>query len=88
MSSCGPPPFLWSRVCAGSAVERSFMARLLTMILAWALAVLGGFFAIAGGVLVAVGGSPYYVITGILMVVSGALLGRGKAAGWTLFIAI
>jgi len=64
------------------------MARLLTMILAWALAVLGGFFAVAGGVLVAVGGSPYYVITGILMVVSGALLGRGKAAGRTLFVAI
>ena len=64
------------------------MARLLTAALAWAVALLGGFFAVAGGVLASLGGSPYYLIAGVAMVASGALLGRGHAAGRWLYVAV
>ena len=64
------------------------MARLLTVTLAWVVATLGGFFVVAGGVLVSLGGSPYYLVAGIAMVASGALLGRGHPAGRWLFVAI
>lgn len=64
------------------------MGRLLTVALAWVIAILGGFFAVAGGVLASLGGSPYYLIAGIAMVASGALLGRGHAAGRWLYVAI
>ncbi|MBB3347672.1 membrane-bound PQQ-dependent dehydrogenase, glucose/quinate/shikimate family [Sphingomonas sp. BK069] len=64
------------------------MGRLLTVALAWVVAILGGFFAVAGGVLASLGGSPYYVIAGIAMVASGALLGRGHPAGRWLYVAV
>ncbi|WP_423323539.1 membrane-bound PQQ-dependent dehydrogenase, glucose/quinate/shikimate family [Sphingomonas sp. 4RDLI-65] len=64
------------------------MGRILTVALAWAVAVLGGFFAVAGGVLLAWHGSPYYLIVGLAMIVSGALIGRGDPRGRWLFVAI
>ena len=64
------------------------MARVLTIALAWVIALLGGLFAVAGGVLASIGGSPYYLIAGVAMVVSGALLGRGSPRGRWLFVAI
>ncbi len=64
------------------------VARFLTLALAWLIAVLGGFFAVAGGVLASLGGSFYYVVAGVAMVASGALLGRGKPLGRSLFVAI
>ncbi|RZM06839.1 MAG: membrane-bound PQQ-dependent dehydrogenase, glucose/quinate/shikimate family, partial [Sphingomonas sp.] len=64
------------------------MRRLLTKALGWILAILGGYFAVAGTVLASLGGSFYYVIAGVLMVVSGALVGRGDPRGRWLFVAI
>ncbi|MFV3456567.1 hypothetical protein ACNJD1_21115, partial [Mycobacterium tuberculosis] len=64
------------------------MARVYQVVLAWVIALLGGFFAVAGAVLASIGGSPYYLIVGIAMVASGALLGRGSPLGRWLFIAI
>ena len=64
------------------------MARVYRTIVAWVIAILGGFFAVAGGVLVGVGGSPYYLIVGLAMIVSGALIGRGRRAGLWMFVAI
>ena len=55
---------------------------------AWFMALLGGFFAVAGAVLLAAGGSPYYVLVGIAMVASGALWGRGRESGRTLYLAV
>lgn len=57
------------------------MARVYRVVLAWVITLLGGFFAVAGGVLASISGSPYYLIVGIAMVASGALLGRGSPLG-------
>ena len=64
------------------------MARLLTIALAWIIAILGGYFAVAGGVLAAIGGSFYYVVAGLVIMASGALIGRSNATGRALFVAI
>ena len=64
------------------------MARLYRLAIAWCVAILGGFFAAAGAVLASLGGSPYYLVAGIAMVVSGALLGRAARLGRRLFLAI
>ena len=61
------------------------MARVLTVLLAWTVAVLGGFLAVAGAVLLSLGGSPYYVVAGVLMVVIGAMIGRGHPWGRALY---
>ena len=54
----------------------------------WLIAVLGGLFAVAGAVLLSVGGSPYYVLVGLAMVASGALWGRGRERGRTLYLVV
>ena len=64
------------------------MKRLFAAVLAWSIALLGGFFVIAGGVLTALDGSPYYVIAGLLMIGSGALVGRNDPRGRWLFVAL
>lgn len=64
------------------------MARFLTAILGWIIAILGGYFAVAGGILAWLGGSLYYVIAGIAMIASGALIGRGDRRGRWLYIVI
>jgi quinoprotein glucose dehydrogenase len=61
------------------------MARLYRLAIAWSVAIIGGLFAVAGGVLASLGGSPYYLVAGIAMVVSGALLGRHAPFGRLLF---
>ena len=58
------------------------------MIIGWVIALLGGFFLVAGAKLVWLGGSPYYVLAGITMIVSGALIGRERAIGRWLFAAL
>lgn len=55
---------------------------------AWLLAILGGYFLVAGGVLVGLGGSAYYLLAGILMIASGALFGRGNSNGRRLYTAL
>ena len=62
--------------------------RVARIVLSWLIAILGGFFMVAGGVLASLGGSLYYVIAGIAMIASGALLGRGDPRGRMLFGAI
>ena len=52
------------------------------------LGVIGVILAVGGIWLVAVGGSPYYLITGVGMVASGWLLIRGRVAGAWLYVAI
>lgn len=64
------------------------MARVLTIVLGWAVAILGGFFAVAGGVLASLGGSLYYLLVGLAMIASGALIGRSDARGRLLFFGI
>ena len=64
------------------------MARILTLVLGWLVAILGGFFAVAGAVLLWFHGSPYYLAVGIAMVLSGALVGRGDPRGRWVFVAL
>tara|TARA_B100000378_G_scaffold59840_1_gene44410 strand:+ start:496 stop:2871 length:2376 start_codon:yes stop_codon:yes gene_type:complete len=64
------------------------MKRAFILLLAWIIALLGGFFAVAGAKLALIGGSPYYLVTGILMIVSGALIGRRDRRGVWLFAGI
>ena len=62
--------------------------RYVALITAWLLALLGGFFAVAGAQLAWLGGSLYYLLTGLAMVASGALIGRADRRGRTLFLAV
>ena len=64
------------------------MARLYTLLVAWVVALLGGLFVVAGGVLLSLGGSAYYVIVGLAMVISGALIGRERQSGLWLYGAV
>lgn len=64
------------------------MARLYKLAIAWCVAILGGFFAVAGAVLLSLSGSPYYLTAGIAMVASGAFIGRGSPSGLWLFVAV
>ena len=64
------------------------MARLYRLAMAWCVAILGGFFAAAGAVLLSLGGSPYYLVAGLAMVASGGLIGRGSLSGLWLFVAV
>ena len=59
--------------------------RYVALITAWLLALLGGFFAVAGAQLAWLGGSVYCLLTGLAMVASGALIGCGDRRGRTLF---
>lgn len=61
------------------------MRRAYIFILAWSLAMLGGFFAVAGAELAWLGGSLYYLIVGLAMIVSGALIGREDRRGHLLY---
>ena len=67
-----------------SAPRRSPFATILGII----IGLIGLVLAIGGIWLVAVGGSPYYVVTGVLMLVSGWLLFRQRIEGGWLYIAI
>ncbi|USR01784.1 membrane-bound PQQ-dependent dehydrogenase, glucose/quinate/shikimate family [Sphingomonas aerolata] len=64
------------------------MRRNLARALGWIIALLGGFFVSAGAVLLSLHGSPYYLIVGLAMIVSGALVGRDDRRGSWLFTVI
>ncbi|MBN9161748.1 MAG: hypothetical protein J0I07_12350, partial [Myxococcales bacterium] len=57
-------------------------------ILGVAIALLGCFFAVEGGVLASLGGSLYYVIAGVAMIASGILIARDDPRGRWLYILI
>lgn len=58
------------------------------LLLAVLIGLLGVFLAVAGAWLVALGGSPYYVVAGVLLVASAAVIGRGERRGAWLFTAV
>jgi quinoprotein glucose dehydrogenase len=64
------------------------MRRNLARALGWIIALLGGFFVFAGALLLSLHGSPYYLIVGLAMIVSGALVGRDDRRGSGLFTVI
>ncbi|QDZ06870.1 membrane-bound PQQ-dependent dehydrogenase, glucose/quinate/shikimate family [Sphingomonas panacisoli] len=64
------------------------MWRIYSNLTGWLLAILGGFFVVAGGELAWLGGSIYYLLAGIALIVSGALIGRGDRRGQWLYLAI
>ncbi|MFC0103663.1 membrane-bound PQQ-dependent dehydrogenase, glucose/quinate/shikimate family [Sphingopyxis terrae] len=69
-------------------LTRHFAAPWPLLILGLLIALIGIVLAGGGAWLAAIGGSPYYVITGVAMIVAGGLLCRGARAGAWLYIAI
>ncbi|MFO6446055.1 membrane-bound PQQ-dependent dehydrogenase, glucose/quinate/shikimate family [Erythrobacter sp. NE805] len=63
-------------------------ARLAARILGAIITLIGAVLGVGGVWLAALGGSPYYVVTGIAMVASGVLLWRGSAWGAWLYMGI
>lgn len=61
---------------------------ILATIVAAVIALIGLVLAIGGGWLLAVGGSPYYLLTGVAMILSGWLLFRQRLLGVWLYAAI
>lgn len=60
----------------------------LVILLGGLLAVTGLLLLLGGGYLVVLGGSAYYALAGIAMLVSGILVGRGRAAGAVIFAVV
>lgn len=58
------------------------------MILAFAMAVIGLVLALGGAWLLILGGSPYYLIAGLLMIASAWLLFRGRLLGGWIYLAL
>lgn len=56
--------------------------------LGWSVAVLGGFFTVAGAQLAWLGGSFYYVLAGLALIVAGALIGRLDRRGAALYLIV
>lgn len=71
-----------------SVIRSTRRAGVLATIVGGLVGLIGLVLAIGGVWLVAVGGSPYYLLAGIAMVVSGWLLIRGRVAGAWLYAAI
>ncbi|WP_312622554.1 hypothetical protein, partial [Agrobacterium pusense] len=63
------------------ATSLSLTARLWLLVLGAVIVAAGLFFAIGGGQLVALGGSLYFVMAGIALIVSGLLILLRKPAG-------
>lgn len=58
-------------------------------LLAVAIALLGAIFVAGGAWLLSLGGSPYYLIAGVLLLASAVLLWRGRAAGaWCFWLVL
>lgn len=53
-----------------------------------ALMGIGGYFALYGGWLAAMGDTPYYVVVGVLMAASGVQILRGKVSGFWIYLAV
>ncbi|WP_157220854.1 membrane-bound PQQ-dependent dehydrogenase, glucose/quinate/shikimate family [Flavisphingomonas formosensis] len=64
------------------------MAKIYAIALGWLIALLGGFFLVAGSKLALLGGSIYYGLAGLAMIVSGALLGRRDRRGAMLYLLV
>ena len=62
-----------------------FLARGWLLLLGAVILAAGLFFAIGGGKLVLLGGSPYFVVAGLALVLSGFLIARRKPSGALLF---
>jgi quinoprotein glucose dehydrogenase len=69
---------------AEAVVRRSWAGIILGVV----IGVIGVVLAVGGAWLAGIGGSWYYVVTGLLMIVSGALLILGRPAGMWLYVAI
>ncbi len=53
------------------------------------LVLVGAAFAVLGGWLVAMGSTPYYVVTGLALIGSGTLMVRSRSAGvWSIFFTL
>lgn len=52
----------------------------------WLLAMLGGFISLEGNDFEILSGAPYFMLTGLALIASGALIGRGYARGIWLFL--
>ena len=52
------------------------------------LVLIGLYLAVGGGWLLALGGSPYYVVSGIVLILTGALLFRGSTVALWLYTAV
>src|SRR5690349_19008047 len=63
-------------------MKRSWAA----VILAIVMALIGFTLAVGGGWLLSLGGSPYYLVAGILMVASAWLLMRGRVLGGWIYV--
>ncbi|MDR3434820.1 MAG: glucose/quinate/shikimate family membrane-bound PQQ-dependent dehydrogenase [Rouxiella aceris] len=70
---------------SGSHYQSSLKLRLWCCLLGVILAVVGLFFAIEGGKLVSLGGSRYFLIAGIVIVLSAIQFFRGKSSAVVLF---
>ena len=62
--------------------------RIYMLVIGWIVALLGAFFALAGAQLLWLGGSPYYVLAGLAMIVAGVLLSRGDRRGLFIYTLI
>jgi quinoprotein glucose dehydrogenase len=65
-----------------------FQARPIVWVTGIILVLIGLYLAVGGAWLVALGGSPYYVITGIALILTGALLFRASALALWLYVLI
>jgi glucose dehydrogenase len=52
------------------------------------LILIGLYLTVGGGWLLALGGSPYYLVSGVVLILSGALLFRGSAMALWLYTAV
>ena len=58
------------------------------LVTAIVVVLIGLYLAVGGGWLIALGGSPYYICTGVALIVTGILLFRSRAAALWLYAAI
>src|ERR1051325_3361767 len=59
----------------------------LTILLALVLLIIGFILALGGAYLVALGGSPYYVVAGVLLVITAVLMFRGEQLAIGVYVA-
>lgn len=71
-----------------AAPEEPRRRSIAAMLVGGLVALIGIVLTIGGAWLAALGGSPYYLLTGVLMIVSGVLLVRGRMVGGWLYLAI
>ena len=77
-----------SRDFATASQAPSQRARVLAMGLGGLLALIGLILAVGGGWLAALGGSWYYLLAGVGLIISGGLLLRRRVAGAWVYVAV